>query len=140
MNWMQIVQLLITFGTTVKNILDQSSTNSDVVALITKLASPISGFLQQIGAQLFPEVKKELQIAAAAMATFDPNVVKWIQGAMNSLMNLPEPLEVDGIYGAKTKAAVRQFQVNNKMDVIDGWAGRVTQALIDTLLTAASAK
>ena len=136
MDWLAIVQTLIQFASPVKGILDQADTNNGVVGAIKNLAGPVAGILEQIGASLFPKVAPEFHIAAAAMATFDPNITKWIQGALNKLVTPSPPLVVDGIYGPMTREAVSQFQANNGL-VVDGWSGRITQGLLDTLLTKA---
>jgi peptidoglycan hydrolase-like protein with peptidoglycan-binding domain len=63
----------------------------------------------------------------------DVNGVKWTQTALNVLLNAS--LEVDGIYGAATKAAVTSFQTANNLET-DGWAGTKTADALRAALMA----
>jgi len=115
----------------VKELLDkgsvtQQSLETAVPQIVPQLAS--------LGASLFPKVAPELQAVAAASATFDPNVTKWLQGSLNKLLTPSPNLEVDGVYGAKTQEAVEAAQKQLGIPV-DGWAGEVTQGAIMAALT-----
>jgi len=134
MDPLTIAQLAFSWGSTIKSILDQAMSNDDVVTKISKLAKPVGDLLSGLGGQLFPDVKPQLQVAAAAMAAFNPDVTKWLQGSLNALV-VPSPnLAVDGQYGPKTKAAVAALQTKLGLTV-DGWAGQMTQAAISAALT-----
>ncbi len=135
MDWFTIIPLVIRYGPIVKDIIDEAMSNDDIVTKIQKLAGPLAPLLEQMGGQLFPAAAPALHIAAGAMAAFDPNVTKWVQGTLNVVVSPSPNLTVDGIYGPKTKAAVEAFQKQLGLDV-DGWAGVLTQAA----LTAAMAK
>jgi peptidoglycan hydrolase-like protein with peptidoglycan-binding domain len=67
------------------------------------------------------------------MTSFDPNITIWIQGGMNLLVTPSPNLTVDGIYGPLTRKAVQDFQTQQGLTP-DGWAGRLTQGLIDALM------
>ena len=115
----------------VKELLDkgsvtQQSLQTAVPQIVPQLAS--------LGASLFPKVAPELQAVAAASATFDPNVTKWLQGSLNKLLTPSPNLEVDGVYGPKTQEAVEAAQKQLGIPV-DGWAGEVTQGAIMAALT-----
>ena len=115
----------------VKELLDkgsvtQQSLQTAVPQIVPQLAS--------LGASLFPKVAPELQAVAAASATFDPNVTKWLQGSLNKLLTPSPNLEVDGVYGPKTQEAVEAVQKQLGIPV-DGWAGEVTQGAIMAALT-----
>jgi len=115
----------------VKELLDkgsvtQQSLETAVPQIVPQLAS--------LGASLFPKVAPELQAVAAASATFDPNVTKWLQGSLNKLLTPSPNLEVDGVYGPKTQEAVEAAQKQLGIPV-DGWAGEVTQGAIIAALT-----
>jgi len=115
----------------VKELLDkgsvtQQSLETAVPQIVPQLAS--------LGASLFPKVAPELQAVAAASATFDPNVTKWLQGSLNKLLTPSPNLEVDGVYGPKTQEAVEAAQKQLGIPV-DGWAGEVTQGAIMAALT-----
>jgi hypothetical protein len=90
--------------------------------------------LASLGASLFPKVAPEMRAVAAASATFDPNVTKWLQASLNKLLTPSPNLEVDGVYGPKTQEAVEAAQ--KKLGIAaDGWAGEVTQGAIQAALT-----
>ena len=57
--------------------------------------------------------------------------VKWLQASLNKLMGVS--LVVDGMYGAKTKKAVKDFQKKYGLQV-DGVAGPITKKKIKELL------
>jgi peptidoglycan hydrolase-like protein with peptidoglycan-binding domain len=135
MDWFTIIPLVIKYGPLVKDIIDEAISNDDIVTKIKKLAGPIAPLLDSIGSQFFPAAAPALHIAAGAMAAFDPSITKWVQGTLNSVVSPSPKLTVDGLYGPKTKAAVKAFQKQLGLDV-DGWAGQLTQAA----LTAAMAK
>jgi len=115
----------------IKELLDkgsvtQQSLETAVPQIVPQLAS--------LGASLFPKVAPELQAVAAASATFDPNVTKWLQGSLNKLLTPSPNLEVDGVYGPKTQEAAEAAQKQLGIPV-DGWAGEVTQGAIMAALT-----
>jgi peptidoglycan hydrolase-like protein with peptidoglycan-binding domain len=129
------IQLAVQFGGAIKSAIDVANSNADIIDKIKQLGPYVAPILEHIGASLFPNAKKELHIAAGAMAAFDPNVTKWVQGALNNVVTPSPALDVDGIYGPKTKAAVEKFQADNKL-TSDGWAGTITRNAIDAILTA----
>jgi len=112
----------------VKELLDKGgvtkqSLEATVPQIIPQLAS--------LGASFFPKVAPEMQVVAAASATFDPNVTKWLQASLNKLLTPSPNLEIDGIYGPKTREAEETAQ--KKLGIpVDGWAGEVTQGAILT--------
>ena len=115
---------------TVKELLDKGgvtpqSLETAVPQIVPQLAN--------LGATLFPKVAPEMQAVAAASATFDPNVTKWLQASLNKLLTPSPNLVVDGVYGPKTRDAVEAAQ--KKLGIpADGWAGDVTQGAIQAAL------
>ncbi len=85
--------------------------------------------LAQLGNSSFPGVKSE-QAPFAAATMFDTNATKWVQTA---LVALGQKVDIDGVYGAGTKAAVAKFQAEHKLEV-DGWAGPLTADALRTAL------
>jgi peptidoglycan hydrolase-like protein with peptidoglycan-binding domain len=86
--------------------------------------------LTQLGTSTFPGLPPGTAATAAA-TTLDVNGVKWTQTAL-SLLN--GSLEIDGVYGPATKAAVTKFQSANNLEA-DGWAGaQTTDALRAALI------
>jgi peptidoglycan hydrolase-like protein with peptidoglycan-binding domain len=110
----------------VKGLLDQGGVSKQSLQTAVPQIIPQ---LSNIGAALFPKVPPDLQVVAAASATFDPNVTKWLQAALNKIVTPSPNLTVDGIYGSKTRAAVEAAQKKLGLTV-DGWAGEVTQGAI----------
>ena len=88
--------------------------------------------LMQLGTTTFPGLPADKAPMAAA-TTLDVNGVKWTQTALNLLLN--ESLQVDGVYGAATKAAVTRFQTANNLEA-DGWAGTKTADALRAALMA----
>jgi peptidoglycan hydrolase-like protein with peptidoglycan-binding domain len=78
--------------------------------------------LTQIGTTTFPGLPADKAPTAAA-TTLDINGVKWTQTALKLLLD--PALDVDGVYGSATKAAVTKFQTANNLEV-DGVAGTKT--------------
>jgi len=88
--------------------------------------------LTQLGTKTFPGLSPDKAPAAAA-TTLDVNGVKWTQTALNVLLNAA--LEVDGVYGTATTAAVTRFQSANNLEA-DGWAGTKTADALRAALIA----
>ena len=133
MDYLAILQAAVQYGPMIKSIIDEASSNDTIVTKIKALSAPFASVLANVGAQFFPKAAPALQVAAAAMASFDTNVTKWVQGALNVYLSPSPNLVVDGVYGPKTKAAVELLQAKLGLTV-DGWAGQVTQAAIAQLL------
>lgn len=132
MNWLTLLPMIVSAAGTVKNIIDIASSNADIVTKIKSAVPSIVDVLEDYATQLFPKVAPQLKVAAAAMSAFDPNVTKWLQGSLNALYDAG--LEVDGLYGPKTRAAVEAVQEKLGLKV-DGWAGTLTQAAIQAALS-----
>jgi len=127
---LSLISTAVQVAGSVKGLLDQGgvsqqSLQATVPQIVPQLAS--------IGAALFPKVAPEMQVVAAASATFDPNVTKWLQAALNKLLTPSPNLVVDGVYGPKTREAVEAAQ--KKLGItVDGWAGEATQGAIQLAL------
>jgi len=134
LDWLLIAQYAVQYGPLLKMAIDEAMSNDDLVTKVRKLAGPFAPLLEQIGGQLFPNVKPELHIAASVMAAFDPNITKWVQSSLNVLVTPSPNLEVDGLYGPLTRAAVSAYQTQLGLPA-DGWAGRLTQAAIDMAMS-----
>lgn len=125
------IPLIIQYGPTVKAILDTATNNTDTAAKLEAQVKPVIGLLEQLGAALFPQAAKAIHVVGGAMAAFDPNVTKWVQGACNNIAKVSPPLVVDGVYGPLTRNAVIVLQQKLGLDKADGLAGQITQAAID---------
>lgn len=133
MDPVSIIQLAITYGLTIKRIIDVALTNEDIITKIKQEAAPVANLLETLGSKLFPKAAPQLHIAAGAIAAFDPTVTRWLQGALNTLLSPSPNLVVDGIYGPNTRAAVLRVQTQLGLTV-DGFAGTITRAAIDAAL------
>ena len=60
--------------------------------------------------------------------------VRWLQWYLNRLGYLDTPREIDGIFGARTQAALENFQRDAGIRA-DGIAGRVTRAALIAALS-----
>lgn len=132
MDWLSLVQLAMQFGPSIKAIIDEATSNDDIVTKVKAAAPSLATMLESFGAKLFPTAAPEIHIAAGAIAAFDPSVTKWLQASCNSILNPSPGLVVDGIYGPKTREAVAALQAKLGLPV-DGFAGMVTQAAINAL-------
>lgn len=135
--WLSYLPMLLSAASSIKSILDIANSNESVVQKIQDSIPQAAPILEQIGAHLFPKAAPAIHIAAGAMAAFDPDVIKWVQGACNSIAGTT--LTVDGHYGPLTLAAVEQVQTKLGLKV-DGFAGQITQAAISAALSALATK
>src|SRR5262249_35374202 len=93
-----------------------------VVAAIGVAAPIAGGWIQAVHKEspelvpVFEQLAARLNLSghkaadAAAQMMFDHDGTLWMQGAINRLNPSDPPLEVDGVYGPFTKAAVEKFQ------------------------------
>lgn len=130
MDWISLIPTIIQAAAAIKNIIDAANTNEDIVTQIKATVPSVVSILENISGTLFPSVKPQLKIAAGAMAAFDPNITKWLQGSLNVLLDPSPNLDVDGIYGKKTMVAVEAVQKKLGL-VVDGWAGSITRSAVD---------
>jgi lysozyme family protein len=133
MDFLSVFQLAIQYGPIVKGLIDEATSNDDLAKKLSALAGPFGKMLADIGSHLFPKAAPALHIVGGAIAAFDPNVTKWLQGSLNVLLNPSPNLVVDGRYGPKTRDAVEQLQAQLGLKV-DGLAGQITQAAIAAAL------
>lgn len=133
MDFLSLIPVIVSSASTIKQIIDIANSNDELVKKIQSSVPSLASLLESLGGSLFPNAKPQLRIAAGAMAAFDPDVTKWLQGSLNVLVDPSPNLVVDGIYGKQTKAAVEKLQAKLGLTV-DGWAGQLTQAAIASAL------
>lgn len=68
------------------------------------------------------------------------HTTEWLQKSLNLLLEPSPRLAVDGSYGRRTMAAVRQFEIDNRLTVDRGYAGPEVYGAIDRKLAASSAR
>ena len=100
--------------------------NPDIRALLEQLGKS--------GAVAFPDSKDPV---SAASSLFDENSTKWVQTALNLRLFDQSAMEVDGVYGDRTKKEVALFQESKGLTV-DGWAGPKTQEALRASLASAT--
>lgn len=129
MDWTTILSLL-NIAPTVKKWID---IGLPVFTELQKSDPHLIPVLQKLGTELFPALKTPIDaVAAAADVLFDPHGTMWVQKSLNTLKIAV--LDVDGIVGPATKAAVRLFQTAHPPLDVDGWAGTQTCAVISAEL------
>lgn len=131
------VQLAMQYGPTIVGLIQQARSNDDIATKLTTMAPEVGQLVGTLGAQLFPKSSDALQKVGGAIAAFDTNTTAWVQKACNDLLANDagfEPLTVDGRYGPRTRAAVEAVQRKLGVKLVDGLAGKVTQAAISFAL------
>jgi hypothetical protein len=134
MTALTLISTAVQVAGSVKELLDKGGVTPQS---LEKAAPQIVPQLASLGASLFPKVAPGMQAVAAASATFDPNVTKWLQASLNKLLTPSPNLEVDGVYGSKTQEAVEAAQKMLGVPV-DAWAGEITQGAIQAALAKAA--
>lgn len=133
MNWMTLLPLLIQAAPTIISFWNTTTNNASFGTKLNTLAPEVGSFISSVGTQLFPKAAPAIQKIGGAIAGFNTDYVKLLQGELNELspsLDLPNPnLVVDGVYGAHTIAAVEAVQAHYGI-VIDGVAGNVTNGWI----------
>lgn len=133
MNIATIAQLLFRLLDLLPKIQEARRLGTPILALLKTFAPDLIDFIRTIGGVLFPTLTPEQQVEAGAQKLFDQTQVRWVQDSINKLGAAPK-LVVDGDYGQKTKDAVMSFQKKHPTLVADGWAGKMTNAVIQTEL------
>lgn len=106
-----------------------ATSNEDFQTKIAHLPKDLLTTLANLGGQYWPAADKSLHAVAAAVSTFDPNLIKWVQKALNTQ---GAGLAEDGIVGPLTIAAVQKFQAAQGLDP-DGWVGFVTKPILEAI-------
>lgn len=95
------------------------------IAIIQRLAPELLPLLQEIGGSVFPQADPAKAIQAGIDVIFDKDGTMWVQNTLNQF-NKNTALDVDGSYGALTKAAVAAYQTAHPPLKVDGWCGPKT--------------
>lgn len=132
-NPLTYLQLATQYGPKIGALITELTSNDDLATKIKLEAGPLADILTGIGATLFPDAAPELQLIGAAIAAFNPSSTKTLQGLLNALVKPSPNLVVDGIYGAKTTAAIKQLQTQLGITP-DGIAANLTQKALMAFL------
>lgn len=113
----------------VQRIISRGFSINGIIEDLKELNNPhLIEWLKQNGAIWFPAVRDELQAAAGAI-TYAPDYVMRVQKLLNQVVSPSPNLDVDGLIGAKTKAAVGAYQQAKGL-VVDGFPGDNTVAAL----------
>lgn len=133
MDYLQLASFAVNFGARIAKLWNSVSTNGDFVSAIQHELPELGKLAQDIADQYFPNAADEVKIAVGATLAFNQQLVKYAQQACNTILHLDPPLEVDGWYGPKTKAAVEQLQKQLGLTA-DGWFGKLTEAAVKKVI------
>lgn len=64
----------------------------------------------QILPGILPQGNPVASSVVGAVIAYDHDTVKWLQGSLNNILKLNPPLQVDGIMGPKTRAAIMKAE------------------------------
>jgi hypothetical protein len=131
LNFLPFIQLGMKYGPSIIAMIQAATSNADLTSKIATLPADVMKVIAQLGGEIFPGVKPELQNAAGAVAAFDHAFTQWVQKACNTLLSDTPKLAEDGIYGPRTVARVKVLQAALHMQSIDGFVGKLTRAAID---------
>lgn len=125
-SWVPTIGRIVARGISINSIKEDLQ-EPKVQSEIPGVGSVVS-FLEGIGALSFPGVNPDLQAAAGAAVVSKDYAMK-AQKLLNLVQKPTPPLEVDGYYGEKTKAAASAYQTAKKL-VVDGFVGDATMAAL----------
>lgn len=128
-----IIGWVATEGPSVMKIWSEATSNDSFTTKAQAIAPNLFPLLEQVGAAVYPAAAPALH-AIGGLITALPQASggAWLQTALNIYLGsaLATPLVVDGIVGAKTKAAVLLAQAKLGIKQ-DGIAGMITRGLLD---------
>lgn len=84
---------------------------------------------KELAAELMPEWQTSLAVSTGGVTAMF--TVKWVQTSLRTLGYDPGP--IDGIHGKQSRAAVKQFQIDNNL-LPDEWPGRDTCIVLGSKL------
>jgi hypothetical protein len=131
MDLFKFLPLLMRILQIMPQIQDAMKSGTSIFALLQKFAPDLIGILSGIGGSLFPTLPADSQAKIGGLM-MDPVKVRLIQGQINKLGLANPPLWEDGLYGPRTKEAVIAFQTAHNVTPVDGWAGDITTAALQT--------
>jgi peptidoglycan hydrolase-like protein with peptidoglycan-binding domain len=130
MNYLSLVALFLKYGPIVTGLWNTASSNTDFISKIEAALPQLASVAEQFAAQFFPSLAPTVQKLASTALVLNTDLVKFAQTACNAI--LKSGLEVDGMYGPKTQAAVVALQTQLKL-APDGVFGKLTEAAVVAL-------
>ncbi len=130
MNWLAIIPLYLKYGSVVQWIWNAATSNQDFITKVEQLLPAVAGVANQIATEFFPNAAPAVAKFTSTALMFNTALVKYAQQACNLVLN--SGLEVDGMYGPLTKAAVTELQEHLGL-AADGIFGKITEAAVKKL-------
>lgn len=137
MNPLAILGLITTYGPAIIQIWNTATSNADLLSKVEAELPVIAQYAPAIVADILPAEAPAAQQLATAAVALNAQVIRYVQQACNLLLTPSPGLQVDGMYGPKTKAALVLLQTQLKITP-DGIIGKITEAAIKEALPALS--
>lgn len=126
---------IVGVGTSVRQAISQAMSALSLDGMLRGIVvnSDVVSYLESVAETWLPNLRPELRLVAGAIMTYNNDPTKWLQQALNTI-NGGTPINVDGIYGPETIAAVEKFQQTVVGLKVDGLAYKVTTPFIEMAL------
>jgi peptidoglycan hydrolase-like protein with peptidoglycan-binding domain len=131
MNWLALIALAEKYGPVVGALWNLATSNEDYLTKIEAALPQVVKYAVDIATQFFPGAAPQAQVIAGSVLTLNSDFVRYVQRVCNVLVSAG--LDVDGMYGPLTGAAVKKLQAKIGITV-DGIYGKLTDAKVITLL------
>jgi murein L,D-transpeptidase YcbB/YkuD len=125
MNWLALIALAEKYGPVIGSLWNLATSNEDYLTKIEAALPQVVKYAVDIATQFFPGAAPQAQVIAGSVLTLNSDFVRYVQKVCNALAG--SGLEVDGMYGPKTGAAVKLLQAKIGVTV-DGIYGKLTDA------------
>ncbi len=136
MNWFALLPLILQYGPSTVAAIEQiwatATTNGDFVTKLEQELPQVASLANTIAKAFFPNAAPAVAQIAVTALTVNKKLVAYAQQACNLVLSPTPPLVVDGIYGPKTAAAVKQLQGQLGLTA-DGIFGKLSQAAVAKL-------
>lgn len=131
---LSLIPLYFKYGAVIEQLWKLATSNEDFITKVEQLLPSVANVAMQIAQQFFPNEAGTVNKIATTALVFNRTLVIYAQRVCNAastagLISLDAPLEVDGMYGPKTKAAVKKLQGYLGVTV-DGIFGKITEAAV----------
>lgn len=125
---------IVGVGTSVRQAISQAMSAVSLDGMLRGIVvnSDVVSYLESVAETWLPNLRPGLRLVAGAIITYNNDPTKWLQQALKAILNID--LDVDGIYGPETIAAVEQFQQTIVGLKVDGLAYKVTTPFIEMAL------
>ncbi len=130
MNWLALIPLFLKYGPILEQLWAIATSNEDYISKVEQLLPSVAKYAVEIANQFFPGQAAVVSAVASTALVFNTKLVMYAQQACNLVLD--SKLEVDGMYGPKTKAAVIALQKHLGLTA-DGIFGKITEAAIKKL-------